>query len=72
MGFSGEWDSMHTPSALLTALKNCGVDMLFLGNDHAMDGTFAELQATIDKVEAAGMAHVGTNRTRGGEGGRRD
>lgn len=63
MGFSGEWDSMHTPSALLTALRNCGVDMLFLGNDHAMDGTFAELQATIDKVEAAGMAHVGTNRT---------
>lgn len=63
MGFSATDRAMYTPSALLTALKDSGVDMLFLGNDHAMDGPFSELVATIDNVEAAGLDHIGTNRT---------
>ncbi len=63
MGFSATDRAMYTPSALLTALKDSGVDMLFLGNDHAMDGPFSELVATIDNVEATGLDHIGTNRT---------
>ena len=63
MGFSATDRAMFTPSALLDALKGAGVDMLFLGNDHAMDGPFSELVATIDNVEAAGLDHIGANRT---------
>ena len=63
MGFSATDRAMFTPSALLDALKDAGVDMLFLGNDHAMDGPFSELVATIDNVEAAGLDHIGANRT---------
>lgn len=51
--------TMITPSALLTALKSCGVDMLMLANDHAMDGGFEEQQATVSNVVAAGLDYVG-------------
>lgn len=50
---------MITPPSLITALKNCGVDMLNLANDHALDGGFAEQQATIQNCVDAGMDYVG-------------
>lgn len=58
-GVSGQGGKMNTPSALLSALKDCGVDMMMLANDHALDGGFAELQASIANVTAAGMDYVG-------------
>lgn len=58
-GISGDGEKMHTPSALLSALKAGGVDMLMLSNDHAMDGDFAELQATVQNVADAGLDYVG-------------
>lgn len=61
MGISGSGSKMHTPSALLSVLKDCGVDMLMLANDHALDGTFAELQATVTNVAAAGLDYVGAS-----------
>ena len=50
---------MITPPSLITTLKNCGVDMLTLANDHALDGGFAEQQATIQNCIDAGMDYVG-------------
>ena len=57
---SGNGTTMCTPSALLTALKDCGVDMLTLANDHILDGTQAELNATMENITAAGMDYIGT------------
>ena len=48
-----------TPPALIGTLKDCGVDMLMLANDHALDGGFEELQATIANCASAGMDYVG-------------
>lgn len=62
-GFSGESGKMLTPSALLDALSNIGVDMLMLGNDHALDGGLEELEATISNVSAAGLDYVGVAAT---------
>ena len=56
---SGSGTKMNTPSALLTALKDCGVDMLTLANDHALDGTYDEFLATMQNVTNAGMSYVG-------------
>ena len=50
---------MITPPSLITALKDCGVDMLMLANDHALDGGFNELQATIQNCISDGMDYVG-------------
>ena len=50
---------MITPSSLIGTLRDCGVDMLMLANDHALDGGFNEQQATIKNCIAAGMDYVG-------------
>ena len=50
---------MVTPPSLITALKDCGVDMLMLANDHALDGGFGDLQATIQNCVSEGMDYVG-------------
>lgn len=59
-GFAAEKSKYLTPSALLTTLSDIGVDMLMLANDHALDGGFEELKATMSNVKAAGMDYVGT------------
>ena len=56
--YSGS-NKMITPPALIGTLKNCGVDMLMLANDHALDGGFNELQATIQNCVSEGMDYVG-------------
>ena len=56
---TGSGSTMITPPSLIGTLKDCGVDMLMLANDHALDGGFAEQQATIENCKAAGMAYVG-------------
>lgn len=58
-GYSGTSEKMLIPSALLSALKDAGVDMLTLANDHAMDGGFAEEQASVQNVAAAKLDYVG-------------
>lgn len=58
-GFSGKDKEMLTPSSVLNALSGAGVDMLMMANDHALDGGFAELQAGIANVKAAGLDSIG-------------
>ena len=50
---------MHTPSSIITALKDCGVDMLNLANDHALDGYFDDLLATMSNCRDVGMDYIG-------------
>ena len=48
-----------TPPSLIQALKDCGVDMINMANDHVLDGGFSDLQAAIANCQAAGMEYVG-------------
>ena len=50
---------MHTPASIITALKDCGVDMLNLANDHSLDGNLNDLLAAIQNCKDAGMDYVG-------------
>lgn len=61
VAMSGNGTKMNTPSSLLTALKDAGVDMLTLANDHALDGGASELLATMENVSAAGLDYVGAS-----------
>ena len=56
---SGVSDSMITPPSLINALRDSGVDMLTLANDHALDGSFADLNAAMANLSAAGMDYIG-------------
>ena len=55
----GDGQQMLTPSSIITALKDSGVDMLTLANDHALDGNLADLLASIENLNDAGMLYVG-------------
>ena len=56
--YSGS-NKMITPPALIGTLKECGVDMLMLANDHALDGGFNDLQATIQNCKEEDMDYIG-------------
>ena len=58
-GVKGNLSEMITPPSLIETLKDCGVDMLTLANDHALDGGWAELQATVANCQSEGMDYVG-------------
>ena len=56
---SGNNAQLITPPSLIGTLQDCGVDMLMLANDHALDGGFAELQAEVENCKTSGMDYVG-------------
>ena len=53
----------RTPEAILSTLKDCGVDMLTLANNHILDGFFDGLVKTVDSADSYGFDHVGADRT---------
>ena len=53
----------RTPEAILATLKDCGIDMFTMANNHILDGFWDGLTHTIDKVDEYGFAHVGAYRT---------
>ncbi len=61
-GYMG-FPNFRTPPSILDVLKDCGVDMLTMCNNHALDGYFDGLKDSINFAEAAGLAHVGAYRT---------
>jgi len=61
-GYMG-YPQFRTPPSILDVLKDCGVDMLTMCNNHALDGYFDGLKDSINFAEAAGLAHVGAYRT---------
>lgn len=58
---SGNGAKMNTPSALIDALKKCGVDMINLANDHTLDAPFSELLATMENINEAGLSYIGAS-----------
>ena len=63
---NGEYSSFpffRTPEAILATLKDCGVDMFTMANNHILDGFWDGLTHTIDKVDEYGFDHVGAYST---------
>ena len=50
---------MRTPASLIQTLKDCGVDMLNIANDHALDGGMEDLMAALENCKSVGMEYVG-------------
>ncbi|MBR2570950.1 MAG: CapA family protein [Clostridia bacterium] len=57
------YPQFNTPPHLMNALKDCGVDMLTLANNHALDTYYDGLKAEIDNCEKVGLAHIGAFRS---------
>ena len=60
----GGYPRFNTPPALLAALRDAGVDMLTMANNHALDYWYDGLKASLDRVDEAGLMHIGAARTR--------
>ena len=54
-GYSSAENTYNTPELIIENLKDAGVDMLALANDHALDAFFEGLLDTITNCEDAGM-----------------
>ena len=52
-----------TPEAILDTLKDCGVDMLTMANNHILDAFYDGLKKTVDEAEERGFDHLGAYRT---------
>ena len=53
----------RVPEQILATLKDCGIDMFTMANNHILDGFWDGLTHTIDKVEEYGFDHVGAYRS---------
>ncbi|MBQ3669459.1 MAG: CapA family protein [Clostridia bacterium] len=61
-GYTG-YPSFSTPNSLIYNLKDAGVDLLTLANNHALDYWYNGLISTVTAAEEAGMPTVGGYRT---------
>ena len=61
-GYSG-YPSFNTPYVLAQQLKDMGLDMLTLANNHALDYWYEGLQATLENVNNIGIDYVGAARS---------
>lgn len=62
MGYSG-YPTFNAPEHLAIDLQELGVDIMTTSNNHALDKGFSGLSSTLDFLDDAGIAHVGTART---------
>lgn len=63
-GYYSGYPTFNSPPALLDALKDTGVDVLLCANNHALDRLGRGARQTIERIEAIGLAHIGTARNR--------
>jgi poly-gamma-glutamate synthesis protein (capsule biosynthesis protein) len=61
-GYSG-YPQFNSPAVLADAIKGAGVAMVATANNHSMDKGWDGVTNTLDNVERAGLAHIGTART---------
>jgi poly-gamma-glutamate capsule biosynthesis protein CapA/YwtB (metallophosphatase superfamily) len=54
---------MNSPVELGQALKQAGVDLCALANNHSLDEGFDGIVQTLDRLDAMGLAHVGCYRS---------
>jgi poly-gamma-glutamate capsule biosynthesis protein CapA/YwtB (metallophosphatase superfamily) len=61
-GYSG-YPLLNSPAELAFALKAAGVDMVATANNHSLDQGWDGITGTLDRLDSAGLAHVGTYRS---------
>ena len=54
----------NTPDDFAVAIKRAGIGFVTTANNHCMDRGVAGLNATIDALDRAGLAHTGTYKTK--------
>jgi len=59
-GYSN-YPQFNTPEQLAYNLKDFGIDVLSTANNHSMDTYFSGVVSTLNYLDDAGIAHVGTN-----------
>lgn len=52
--------SFNTPAAFIREVKNAGVDLALTANNHCFDRGEEGLLATLEALDACGLAHTGT------------
>ena len=62
-GYSG-YPVFNAPDILVDNLKESGFDLLATANNHTLDSKETGLLRTLDVLDAAGIAHLGTYRTK--------
>ncbi|MEW6182334.1 MAG: CapA family protein [Bacillota bacterium] len=60
-GYHG-YPLFNTPAGLAWHMKKIGVDLLSTANNHSLDMGWDGIVTTLDNLDAAGLAHVGTYR----------
>jgi poly-gamma-glutamate synthesis protein (capsule biosynthesis protein) len=58
------YPKFNTDPELLRAIKNAGVDILSVANNHVMDAGTEGMKRTLDNIEASGLEFVGAGRTK--------
>jgi len=61
-GYSGD-PLMNSPAVLARALADAGVDLAATANDHSLDWGWQGILGTLGRLDAVGIAHVGTYAT---------
>lgn len=61
-GYSN-YPTFNTPEQLAYNLKDFGIDVVSTANNHCMDKNFSGLVSTLNYLDDAGIAHMGTNAT---------
>ena len=57
--YSG-YPAFRSPAALAGDLKELGFDLVLTANNHCLDRGYSGLTSTLDALDEAGLAHVGT------------
>ena len=60
--YSG-YPCFNSPDDMAYALKELGFDLCMTANNHSLDKGYSGLSRTLDVLDEAGLAHVGTSRT---------
>jgi poly-gamma-glutamate capsule biosynthesis protein CapA/YwtB (metallophosphatase superfamily) len=59
----GDSPTANAPKELAFALRAAGIDLVATANSHSLDLGWDGVVGTLDRLDAAGLAHVGTSRT---------
>lgn len=60
--YSG-YPAFNSPDDMAADIKALGFDLCLTANNHSLDRGFSGLSRTLDVLDQAGLAHVGTSRT---------
>jgi poly-gamma-glutamate capsule biosynthesis protein CapA/YwtB (metallophosphatase superfamily) len=62
-GYTG-YPLFNSPGELAQALRYAGIDLVATANNHSLDMGWDGIVGTLDRLDAAGVAHVGTYRSK--------